>query len=384
MRIVFVSTILHYPFGGADKLWTEAAVAAVADRHNVLIAISPRTAEHPIFNDLQKSGAALHERTGHTCDKGRLSRWRLWLWRRLRSSGSLLARLDRFRPDFVFVNQGGTYDFLLETGLTGWLQANQTPFALICQSNSEIDTLDSAARITATTITGRARRLIFVSHHNRLLAEQQIGRTLPNAIVVHNPVRLPFSTPLAWPADSTEAKFAVLARLEIRDKGLDVLIQSMADTLGSQPGWRLDIHGRGPDEATLRALAEQRGVGDRVHFKGFNDDLRSIWGDHHMLLLPSRREGCALAMLEALRCGRPVLAASSGGVSDWIEPGVNGFVARECSVPALSESINAAWNQRDAWPRMGAAAYQRSLLLDPNPGRTLLALATPPVGIVGR
>lgn len=384
MRIVFVSSILHYPFGGADQLWTEAAVAAVTGRHDVLIAISPLTAAHPKIKGLRASGAALHERTGHTCGKGRLSRLRHWLQRHIRSSSSLLARLDRFRPDFVFVNQGGTYDFLLEDGLTGWLQANQTPFALVCQSNSESDILEPAARVTAAAITGRACRLVFVSHHNRLLAEQQIGRVLPNAVVVHNPVHLPFPTPLAWPADSTEARFAVLARLEIRDKGLDVLIHSLADTLGSRSGWRVDIHGQGPDETVLRALAQQCGVGDRIHFKGYSDDLRSIWGGHHMLLLPSRREGCALAMLEALRCGRPILAAPAGGVSDWIEPGTNGFVARECSVPALSEAIYKAWDQRAAWPRMGAAAYQRSRLLDPYPGRTLLAFATPSAGTAGR
>lgn len=376
MRIVFISTILHYPFGGADKLWTEAAVAAVADRHDVLIAISPLTASHPLIKDLQASGAVVHERTEHTSDKGRLSRWRRWLLRRVSSPGSLLARLDRFQPDFVFVNQGGTYDFLLEDGLTGWLQANQTPFALICQSNSESDTLDSVARVTAATITGRARHLVFVSHHNRLLAEQQIGRTLPNAIVVHNPVQLLFPTPLAWPVDSTEARFAVLARLESRDKGLDILIQSLAGTLGREAGWSLDIYGRGPDEATLQSLAGQCGVGNCVHFKGFSTDLRAVWSEHHLLMLPSHREGCALAMLEAMRCGRPILATPVGGVSDWIKPGTNGFVARECSVSALSEAIHETWSQRGTWPRMGAASHQISLLLDPAPGRTLLSLTT--------
>ena len=382
MKIAFVSTILGYPWGGADVLWTCTAAEALSSTHVVFVAVTPLVAAHHRMAALRQAGALLHERSSHTSHRGKLSRWRQKLLRSIHHPDSLLASLDRFRPDYVLVNQGGTYDFLLEDGLTEWLLATQTRFALISQSNSETDTLTPVARISASVLTERAHRLVFVSHHNRLLAEQQLGRKLENAVIVPNPVQLPFPTPLAWPDDTQVAKFAVVARLEMRDKGLDVLVHSLAATLGHEPDWRLDIYGRGPDGPALQALARQCCVADRIHFQGFNDDLGSIWRDHHMLFLPSRREGCALAMLEAMRCGRPVLATLVGGVSDWIIPGVNGFIAQECNVAALSQAIHAAWMQRSAWSQLGAASHQISLGLDPNPGRTLLSFAASPDAIV--
>jgi glycosyltransferase involved in cell wall biosynthesis len=210
---------------------------------------------------------------------------------------------------------------------------------------------------------------------------RQLGQAIPQACIVQNPVELPAGAAPAWP-DEAEARFAVVARLDSASKGLDLLITALAAALQGIPNWRVDFFGRGPDEAALRAQADACGLAGRVQFCGFQSDVREIWSQHHLLLLPSRREGCSLAMLEALACGRPVLMTDVGGASDWIEAGINGFVCAPGDTEALAQALSRAWEARGRWHAMGQAAGSRAAAkLDPHPGRTLLALAgcAPPV-----
>ncbi|MDD3180118.1 MAG: hypothetical protein PHQ04_07160 [Opitutaceae bacterium] len=132
MRLAFVSTVLSYPWGGADKLWTAAAEAASTDAHAVFVAASPLTVAHTNVRHLATPGVVVHVRDSFTQFNGRRARWRQRVQQWLKSPRSLLAALDAFQPDFIFVNQGGAFDILIEDGLVEWLLAIHFPFALIC------------------------------------------------------------------------------------------------------------------------------------------------------------------------------------------------------------------------------------------------------------
>ena len=80
MRIAFVSTILSYPWGGADFLWTRAAEAAADGGDSLLLSLSPDTAAHPRIVALQSRGARLHLRTSRLSPPPLARR----LWARLR------------------------------------------------------------------------------------------------------------------------------------------------------------------------------------------------------------------------------------------------------------------------------------------------------------
>ena len=96
-----------------------------------------------------------------------------------------------------------------------------------------------------------------------------------------------------------------------------------------------------------------------------------------MMLLPSRFEGCSIAMMEAALCGRPVLATPVGGVDEWIVDGETGFVAKDISQAALVDALRRAWLARADWAQMGSAAKQRAhQLLDPQSGDKLLNVIT--------
>jgi glycosyltransferase involved in cell wall biosynthesis len=70
----------------------------------------------------------------------------------------------------------------------------------------------------------------------------------------------------------------------------------------------LFIYGSGPDESTLKNMAEQENLTDRVHFMGWVETT-DIWINIDILLMPSLHEGAPNAVLEALASGIPVLAS---------------------------------------------------------------------------
>ncbi|WP_406436146.1 glycosyltransferase [Streptomyces sp. NBC_00631] len=109
-----------------------------------------------------------------------------------------------------------------------------------------------------------------------------------------------------------------------RQKGQDVLLRAWPEVLRRVPDARLALVGDGPDEAALRRLAPTS-----VEFAGAVADVRPWYRAADLVVLPSRWEGMALAPLEALACGRPVLVTDVDGARESLPPGH----AAHCLVP---------------------------------------------------
>ena len=86
------------------------------------------------------------------------------------------------------------------------------------------------------------------------------------------------------------------------------------------PGVSLAVVGMGPDEAMLRALTEDLGVGDRVRFVGAmaHEALAEAFSAADVMVLASSSEGWANVLLESLACGTPVVATARGGTPEVI------------------------------------------------------------------
>jgi len=89
-------------------------------------------------------------------------------------------------------------------------------------------------------------------------------------------------------------------------KQLDAAIRTLPD----HPGWTLALAGQGADEARLRALAEQLGVADRVHFVGeiSPERVADFLAGLDVFVFPSCAETFGLAAVEAAHAGIPVVA----------------------------------------------------------------------------
>ena len=101
----------------------------------------------------------------------------------------------------------------------------------------------------------------------------------------------------------------------------------------SRPSLRLFCIGEGPLQAELEARAIGAGLADRIHFLGSRGSLEvATWlAAANVFCLPSYAEGCPNSVIEALACGRPVVATNVGGIPEL----VNSESGNSCCAPGF-------------------------------------------------
>ncbi|MGW1469040.1 glycosyltransferase family 4 protein [Streptomyces sp. NPDC002308] len=135
-----------------------------------------------------------------------------------------------------------------------------------------------------------------------------------------------------------------------RQKGQDVLLEAWR---AMRPGaGRLALVGSGPEEARLREAAPAD-----VLFAGAAEDVRPWIHAADVVVLPSRWEGMALAPLEAMACGRPVVMTDVAGARESLPPGQDAH----CLVPpddpaALAAALTSLLSDSALRTELGSAA----------------------------
>lgn len=108
----------------------------------------------------------------------------------------------------------------------------------------------------------------------------------------------------------------------------------------NRPGVHLLLAGDGPLMAEMKELAARWGLGSRVHFLGFGDDIPVLVRSAAAVLLPSMREGLPRAILEAMSLETPVIASRIRGAEELLE-GDRGLLFPVGDVDALAGQM--AW-----------------------------------------
>jgi glycosyltransferase involved in cell wall biosynthesis len=127
---------------------------------------------------------------------------------------------------------------------------------------------------------------------------------------------------------SAAPRIVVLSRL-VPHKQIEDVLDAVAALLPSVPGLHLDVVGGGWWSDRLVSHAAALGIGSAVTFHGHVDEVTK----HELLqqawvhALPSRKEGWALAVIEAAQHGVPTVGyRSSGGLTDSVVDGVTGVL----------------------------------------------------------
>jgi len=123
-----------------------------------------------------------------------------------------------------------------------------------------------------------------------------------------------------------------------RAKGQHDLIEALA-LLSRDLNYRCLIFGEGSERPRLEQLAKHRGLQDKVLFCGFRADIPVVFAATDVMLLPSRREGLPLAVVEAMLSNVAVIAARTAGVPEIITHGENGLLFEAGDVRALAAHI---------------------------------------------
>lgn len=140
-------------------------------------------------------------------------------------------------------------------------------------------------------------------------------------------------------------------------KGFDVLVDAAARLRDREPPALLAFAGEGPLAAPLAARARAAGV--EARFLGARPDIPALLAAADVVAVPSRWEGQPLALQEALRAGRPVVASRAGGI-----PALTGEQAALLVPPAdpaaLAAAIASVLDDPALASRLAAAAAARA------------------------
>ncbi|MBV2218130.1 MAG: glycosyltransferase, exosortase A system-associated [Diaphorobacter sp.] len=145
-------------------------------------------------------------------------------------------------------------------------------------------------------------------------------------------------------------------------EGLDLLLAALPELLQRRPELRLLLVGGGPQEANLKAQAQQLGVADQVIFTGRvpHSEVSRYYDQIDLLAYPRHSMRLTelvtpLKPLEAMAQGRLFVASNVGGHQELIRDGETGRLFQAGSVPALVAAIDDMLDHRERWPAMRAA-----------------------------
>ena len=385
MRLAFVSLMEDAPWGGSEHLWAATVEAALCAGHDVVVSVPAWDETPEPVARLAELGATVSFRTPAVppalllgaADKrfGLMSMAprRLAAVRRRAQRGRMLRRfVAAARPDVVCVSQGAVPLVGLPE-VHAVLTSLRCPLVLLTNGADDRDDLDDATRTRLRAVVRQADAVGFPSASVRRCMERQAVVELPHAFEFRYPNRFAGRPALPWPADDGPARFAYVGRVSVA-KGVDALLQALAGDGAPPFPYRLDLYGVVHGGDHFERLVHLLGLSDRVRFLGYTDDVAGLWAGHHLLLFPSRMEGAPIAVAEAMLAGRPVVATSVGGIPEWLDEGVTGFLAASPEVPHLAAALSAAWCDRQRWSQMGAAAHDAACArIDPDAGARLLA-----------
>lgn len=117
-----------------------------------------------------------------------------------------------------------------------------------------------------------------------------------------------------------------LGRL-VPEKGVQDLIRALPLVVERVSGARAVICGQGPYEGEIRQLAAQVGVAGLVNLAGFVDGAarNSLLQEAAVAVFPSHYEPFGIVALEAMAAQVPVVVSDTGGLSEVVEHGIDGF-----------------------------------------------------------
>lgn len=111
------------------------------------------------------------------------------------------------------------------------------------------------------------------------------------------------------------------SRIDDKQKGIDLLLDSFEKYCTHNQDWRLIIAGDGPALKKYERHVSTMNCRDRVSFLGSVSDVKERMLESSLFVLPSRFEGFPMSVTEAFECGLPVLAYDIPAMEPFKESG---------------------------------------------------------------
>lgn len=146
--------------------------------------------------------------------------------------------------------------------------------------------------------------------------------------------------------------FLYVGRLD-GEKCVDVLLEAVSRLNGTN--WHLAIIGDGLQAHALQHQAHRLTLEDRVSFLGYvpAEDLPALYNSADMFVMPSPAELQSIATLEAIACGKPILAANARALPELVTHGVNGYLFEPSNASDAARWMKEFIRSPEQWLAMG-------------------------------
>ena len=152
-------------------------------------------------------------------------------------------------------------------------------------------------------------------------------------------------------------RIVLLPKMAMRDRGTDIMVEClnrMAHDI------ILVVTGTSDNAPQFVQLAQRLGVSDRVHFTGhvdFEKELPGIYAAADVVVIPSPcREATAIAMLEGMAMGKPMVVANIGGLVEVAKDGYNALV-RNANAVEFSQAVEQLLGDLELGRTLGSNAH---------------------------
>lgn len=216
----------------------------------------------------------------------------------------------------------------------------------------------TVAQSSVSTVNSRAT----------LQACLDVGCRRENMVLVPGGVDMEFYQPRghSWTGDGCHI---VSVGSLIERKGLEYLIEAVAQLIAGKNNLTLTIAGKGPRKSALLDLIRNTGIEKRTKIveHASDEDLLNLYYSADVFVLPSiidsfgDTEGLGAVLLEAMACRVPVVGTNVGGIPDIIKDGHNGLLVPQKDSSALAAAIRRLLANREEKERLAQNGYETVL-----------------------
>lgn len=212
--------------------------------------------------------------------------------------------------------------------------------------------------------------LLTPAQYDYLVREEGLGRfpwrrvrraTIPNGIGIGPAPGAPERTRARELLGLAPDDLAVGVVAALRpEKAHDLFLRACARLVRRHGRLRPVLVGSGALEPRLRALAGSLGIGERVVFTGFRDDVADLLPGLEIKCLTSVQETYPVSVLEAMAAARPVVMTGPEGVPEIVRDGETGYVIPVGDEDALVDRLGRLLDDPDLRRRMGMRGRERA------------------------
>jgi glycosyltransferase involved in cell wall biosynthesis len=197
-----------------------------------------------------------------------------------------------------------------------------------------------------------SKRIISVSNFTKNKILRQLSRypgknisVLPDTVDTQKFTPSPKPTHLMskYGLRDSDKVILTVSRLSKKEqyKGYDKVIMALPGIIERMPNVKYIISGCGDDKERVRDLIESKGLGDRVILTGFipNEEVVDYYNLCDCFVMPSRGEGFGMVFIEALACGKPVIAGNQDGSREALLDGKLGLLVDPDDINQIAEAI---------------------------------------------